>query len=87
MISGTVTLYWHASDLEELRRAASARALKDGLGDEEAATYLTASARECALMLLDPGTSPDGLEIDESEASDDTEETHPDDEDAEETHQ
>lgn len=65
-ITGQVTLFWKASSLKDLRRAAHDRAIKDGLGEEEAREYLKESADTCALMLLDPGASPEGLEIEES---------------------
>lgn len=51
------------------REAARDRALADGLDDETANAYLDGEAHslgQCAIMLLDPGTSPKGCQINDS---------------------
>jgi hypothetical protein len=53
-------------DEAEFRAAARKRACKDRLPPEEADRYLNAEETtlgECAVMILDPGVSPDGCDI------------------------
>ncbi|MBQ4855674.1 hypothetical protein IMW82_13430 [Rhodanobacter sp. B2A1Ga4] len=61
-----VTIFLDVNNPDDFRRAAHDRAIADGLGDEEASSYLEAeetSLGQCAVMLLDPGTSPNGSSI------------------------
>ncbi|MEY2152333.1 hypothetical protein AB7849_15615 [Rhodanobacter sp. 115] len=58
-------------DESAFREAARDRALEDGLGDETANAYLDEeqhSLGQCAIMLLDPGVSPNGCQIIDSTA-------------------
>ena len=53
-------------DEKEFRAAARERALKDGLSTDAADEFLDEekqSLGDCAVMLIDPGTSPDGADI------------------------
>ena len=63
-LSGSVT------DVSLLYKTALARAIADGLEPDDAAESLTydgePNVSACVRMLLDPGISPDGLEIDDS---------------------
>jgi len=64
-----VTIAITVDDEAAFRRAAHDRAVADELGQEEAETYLNAdltTVGECAIMLLDPGVSPNGCSILES---------------------
>jgi hypothetical protein len=66
-----VTIFLDVNDADEFRRAARDRAIADNLGDEEASSYLDAeetSLGQCAVMLLDPGISPNGSSIIDSAA-------------------
>lgn len=61
-----VSIFVTINDESAFRRAAYERALAEGLGEEEANGYLDPEANpvtNCAVMLFDPGTSPDGCEI------------------------
>ena len=53
-------------DEQAFREAAKAQALKDGLSVEGADEFLDEekqSLGDCAVMLIDPGISPDGADI------------------------
>ncbi|MBB5546527.1 hypothetical protein A8H39_00120 [Paraburkholderia fungorum] len=66
-ISVTIELDIH--DPAAFRHAAYKRALDDNLGEDEAKEYLDAektSLGACAIMILDPGVSPDGASIENS---------------------
>jgi hypothetical protein len=66
-----VSIFLTISDESAFRRAAYERALADGLGEEEAKRYLDSEATpitNCAVMLFDPGKSPDGCDIHDSVA-------------------
>lgn len=59
----TVTLDLRVWDVAAFRASAVARALEDGLGVEEANSFLTRSLTDCAVMLIDPGTGPAGSDL------------------------
>ncbi|ODT91257.1 MAG: hypothetical protein ABS82_15285 [Rhodanobacter sp. SCN 67-45] len=59
----TLTLDLRVWDAAEFRAAAVARALADGLGVEEANSFLARPLSDCAVMLIDPGTGPAGSDI------------------------
>jgi hypothetical protein len=62
----TVSIQLTVHDEKGFRAAAYDRALADGLSPKEAKTYLSGaktSLADCAGMLIDPGTSPDGCDI------------------------
>ena len=64
-----VTLSMSIHDAEAFAAAAVARAIKDGVDEQDArATYTPDDLRACAVMLLDPGVSPDGSQIEDSSA-------------------
>lgn len=67
----TVTITVEVTDEEELFKAAAARAEECGLladsWDDMCAT--DGKIRASLIMLFDPGTSPPGVEIQDSEAS------------------
>ena len=68
MVIVTIGLTVH--DETAFRTAARNRALADGLDPEEAENYLDPDAYSlgaCAQMILDPGVSPDGAQIEYSE--------------------
>lgn len=67
--SVSVTIDLDVHDPAAFRRVAYNRALQDGLGEEQAKEYLdreTMSLGACAIMILDPGESPDGADIENS---------------------
>lgn len=65
----SVTIHISVHDEEAFRNAAMTQALEDGLSEVEATAYLSShSLEECAVMILDPGLSPDGCSIECSEA-------------------
>jgi hypothetical protein len=71
-LSWQVTLYVTVTDPAALHRAALARYKQEG-GDDEGAEDFIGTAAEpdisgCLRMLLDPGMSPDGININDSEA-------------------
>jgi hypothetical protein len=59
----TVTLDLRVWDVAAFRAAAAAHALADGMGVEEANSFLARSLSDCAVMLIDPGTGPAGSDI------------------------
>jgi hypothetical protein len=62
----SVTIYLRVHDEEAFRRAARDRALEDGVDESKCEDFLKASEKslgECAIMLFDPGMSPDGADI------------------------
>lgn len=68
-ISITIDISVH--DAEAFRLAARQRALEDGEPDNEAVRFLDVeehSLTDCAIMLFDPGTGPDGCSIEQSRA-------------------
>ena len=67
-VSVKVEIYLEVHDAEAFAAAARERAIQEGLGEEEAASYTTDNLEACAVMLLDPGVSPDGAEITSSSA-------------------
>lgn len=67
----SVTVHLDIYDPATFRAEAYARALKDGLDEEQAAEYLNPekmSLGQCGIMLIDPGVSPDGAQIENSSA-------------------
>ena len=67
----TVTLELRVWDAKAFRAAARDRALVEGESSETAASFLDPEAKtlgECAQMLFDPGSGPDGCEVLESSA-------------------
>ena len=67
----SVTIYLTVHDEEEFRSEARDRALRDGLSIEEADAFKCderTSLGECARMLIDPGLSPAGSQIEDSTA-------------------
>lgn len=65
----SVTIELNVYDPKAFRTVAYERALSDGLDPDQASEYLDRnkmSLGECALMILDPGTSPIGAEIENS---------------------
>lgn len=71
MTDVAVTIYLNVYDEKRFRDAAHGRALEDGLDEEDAGLYKDGEAKslaECAQMLIDTGTSPDGAEVFESTA-------------------
>ena len=69
----SVTIYLRIHDERDFRQAAAEQYKKDGPPSEDAGEYLDpekTSLGECAIMLLDPGTSPAGSSILESVAGD-----------------
>ncbi|TNC80822.1 MAG: hypothetical protein C9356_11910 [Oleiphilus sp.] len=66
MLEVSVNISLSIYDEKQFRQAARARALSDGLDSESADAYLDDDAMsidQCALMLIDPGKSPDGAWI------------------------
>jgi hypothetical protein len=58
-------------DENAFRFAAWAKALEDGLSDEDADAFRDPqkqSLTDCAIMLFDPGSGPNGCDIDGSSA-------------------
>jgi hypothetical protein len=67
--SVSVTIELDVHDPTAFRRVAYNRALEDGLEEEQAKEYLDRekmSLGACAIMILDPGVSPDGADIENS---------------------
>lgn len=61
-----VTLHLTIHDAKDFRQAAYERALEDGLDEDDAKTFLDPEGKhlgECAVMLFDPGMSPQGCSI------------------------
>lgn len=61
-----IAIYLNVTDEAAFRQAARDRAISDGLSGNDADGYLDEdkmSLERCAVMLLDPGQSPDGSEI------------------------
>lgn len=70
-----MTSYQFSIDIEvvderALYEAACLKARDDGLDCEELGTPEEPSVRDCLIMLLDPGTSPPGCEIQDSYVND-----------------
>lgn len=70
------TVRIEAEDLPALLDAAKARAVAEGMDEKSALDLLTNSDPQgrpdissCLIMLFDPGVSPDGLEIIQTEAA------------------
>lgn len=64
--SHSITIEFEVHDEDAFRQAAQNRAIADGLEEAEAAAYLDEdkhSIGDCAVMLFDPGVSPDGCSI------------------------
>lgn len=67
----TISIDIEVTSEADFRQAARDKALEDGLGDEDAALYLDddeKSLGDCAVMLFDPGVSPNGCSIIQSHA-------------------
>lgn len=63
----TVNITLRIHDVRTFVRTARARAIDEGIDPEDARRiYRAGNLGECALMLIDPGESPDGAEILES---------------------
>lgn len=65
----SVTIELNVHDPAAFRQVAYNRALKDGLDEEQAKEYLDPekmSIGACGIMILDPGASPDGADIENS---------------------
>lgn len=67
----TFTLHGEVQDVERLYSAALEQSTKDGMNKDEADEMLTTdgdiNVTACIRTLLDPGVSPDGLSIDDSD--------------------
>lgn len=62
-----LTLHLTVSDARAFVAAAVERAVAEGVGEEDArATYTAENLGACAAMLLDPGVSPPGSQIEGS---------------------
>ena len=62
-----VTISLRIHDVRAFVKAARKQAIAEGIDPEEArTTYKATDLGACAVMLLDPGTSPSGSEILES---------------------
>lgn len=60
----TLTMYLNVHDPEAFAKAAQERAIAEGVDPADAAeTYTTDNLGACAVMLIDPGMSPPGSEI------------------------
>lgn len=69
----SVTLHVTVSDERALRAAAVANLIKDGMAPKGAREYRSKakySAGDCLRVLLDPGISPPGCQIEDSSAED-----------------
>lgn len=73
----TLTMYVTVHDPEAFIAAAAERAKHDGVGD----SWNPSSLSECAVMLLDPGISPTGSQIEDTSAEIDGPDPLADDED------
>ncbi|MGF6604758.1 hypothetical protein P3T23_009514 [Paraburkholderia sp. GAS448] len=65
----SVTIELDVHDPAAFRQVAYKRALEDGLDEEDAKEYVDPkkmSLGACAIMILDPGVSPDGADIENS---------------------
>lgn len=72
-MDASVTISVTVHDKERLYKSALAHAMdEDGLGQEDADALLKPdgeiSVSDCLIMLFDPGTSPDGCQIEDSAA-------------------
>lgn len=71
IVNLTISIDLGVSDIGAFRQSAYNRAIQDGLSHAEASDFLLVdeeaegykSLGECAVMVIDPGESPDGCEI------------------------
>lgn len=62
----TVTIEITVHDAEQFAAAAKERAIADGVGEEDLSAYTAEDLITCAIMLFDPGVSPNGCQIEGS---------------------
>ncbi len=62
-----VTLHLTVNDVQAFVAAAVERAIAEGVSEEDAGkTYTSENLGACAVMLIDPGMSPPGSQIEDS---------------------